>query len=132
MATIDVTEDTFNDTVSSEGIVLVDAWATWCGPCKSFAPIYEKASEKHEEVKFTKLDVDANPGVSAALEISAVPTLFFFRDGIGVYRQSGVMNPAQLDDTLEQIKALDMDEVRRQVAAQNAEADAQEAQEDKA
>lgn len=128
MATIDVTEDTFNETVSAEGIVLVDAWATWCGPCKSFAPIYEKASEKHQDVTFTKLDVDASPGVSAALEISAVPTLFFFRDGIGIYRKSGVMNPAELDATLEEIKALDMAEVRRQVEAQNAEAETQEGQ----
>ena len=125
MATIDITEDTFETTVTGDGIVLVDAWADWCGPCKAFAPTYEKSSETHGDVTFAKLDTEANEQLAAALQIQAIPTLMAFRDGIMVYRNAGAIPPAALEDLIGQVKALDMDEVRRQVAEQNAQADGQ-------
>lgn len=126
MATIDVTDETFEQTVSQDGIVLVDAWATWCGPCRAFAPTYEKASEEHTDVTFAKLDTEANQAISAALEIQAIPTLMAFRDGIMVFRDAGALPPAALDDLINQVKGLDMDDVRRQVEEQNREADAEQ------
>lgn len=126
MATIDITEATFEETVTSEGIVLVDAWAEWCGPCKRFGPVFEKASEDHPDATFAKLDTEANPGIAAALEIQSIPTLMIFRDSIMVFREAGALPPAALEDVITQVKALDMDEVRRQVAEQNAAADASE------
>ena len=120
MSTIDVTEDTFQETVTQDGIVFVDAWADWCGPCKQFAPTYEKASEKHTDVTFAKLDTEANQQLASALEIRAIPTLMAFRDGILIYQNAGAMPPAAFDDLIEQVKGLDMDDVRRQIAEQNA------------
>lgn len=120
MSTIDVTDDTFQDTVTQDGIVFVDAWADWCGPCKQFAPTYEKASEKHTDVTFAKLDTEANQQLASALEIRAIPTLMAFRDGILIYQNAGAMPPAAFDDLIEQVKGLDMDDVRRQIAEQNA------------
>lgn len=120
MSTIDVTEDTFEKTVTQEGIVFVDAWAEWCGPCKQFAPTYEKASDKHDDVVFAKLDTEANQQLASALEIQAIPTLMAFRDGIMVFRNAGALPPAAFDDLIQQVKGLDMDDVRRQIAEQNA------------
>ncbi|MEX3627483.1 thioredoxin [Corynebacterium sp. LK2514] len=125
MATIDVTEDSFEKTVTEDGIVLVDAWADWCGPCKRFAPIYEEASEKHTDLTFAKLDTEANQGLAAALQIQSIPTLMIFRDSIMVFREAGALPPAALEDLIEQVKGLDMDEVSKQVAEQNAQADAE-------
>ncbi|MDU4728794.1 thioredoxin [Corynebacterium kefirresidentii] len=121
MATIDVTEENFEETVTGEGITLVDAWADWCGPCKRFAPVFEKASEEYTDATFAKLDTEANQGLASALEIQSIPTLMIFRDGILVFREAGALPPAALEDLLKQVKELDMAEVRRQVEEQNAQ-----------
>ncbi|GAA1472615.1 thioredoxin [Corynebacterium felinum] len=118
MALIDVTEDTFEATVDAPGIVLVDCWAEWCGPCRSFLPIYTKAAEKHEDITFAKLNTEENQGLAAALQIMSIPTLMIFRDGILVFRESGALPAAALDDLIAQVRALDMDEVRRQIEAE--------------
>ncbi|MGX1739763.1 thioredoxin [Corynebacterium flavescens] len=123
MATVDITEETFEKTVTAEGITLVDAWADWCGPCKRFAPVYEQASENHPDATFAKLDTEANQGIAAALEIQSIPTLMIFRDGIMVFREAGALPPAALEDLIGQVKGLDMEEVRRQVAEQNSESE---------
>ncbi|MDY6050486.1 MAG: thioredoxin [Corynebacterium sp.] len=120
MATIDVTEANFNDTISQEGIVLVDAWASWCGPCRAFAPVFNQVSEAHPEATFAKLDTEANQNLAAGLQIQAIPTLMIFRDGILLFRQSGALPEAALEDLMGQVEALDMDEVRKQIAEQNA------------
>lgn len=120
MSTVDVTEDTFEQTVTQDGIVFVDAWADWCGPCKQFAPTYEKASETHDDVVFAKLDTEANQQLASALEIQAIPTLMAFRDGIMVFRNAGTLPPAAFDDLIQQVKGLDMEDVRRRIEEQNA------------
>lgn len=119
MATIDITEDTFEATVSAEGIVIVDCWASWCGPCRAFAPTFEKASEENPEITFAKLDTEANQALAAALEIQSIPTLMVFRDGIMVYRDAGALPLPVLTDLINQVKGLDMEEVRRQLQEQN-------------
>ena len=116
MATIDVTEATFEETVTKGGIVLVDVWASWCGPCVRFAPTFEKVSEAHPEAVFAKLDSEANQGLAAALQIQSIPTLMIFRDGILVFRESGSMSAAALEDLYTQVSELDMYQVRSEMA----------------
>ncbi|MFV8381930.1 thioredoxin [Corynebacterium hindlerae] len=118
MATVNITEADFEKTIMDGGIVLVDFWASWCGPCRQFAPVFEKVSDNHTDAVFAKVDTDANQQLSAALQIQSIPTLMAFRDGIMVFRQAGVLPAPALEDLITQIKGLDMDEVRRQVAEQ--------------
>ncbi|MDN8594212.1 MULTISPECIES: thioredoxin [unclassified Corynebacterium] len=121
MSTVNVTEDTFTQTIENNDIVIVDAWADWCGPCKAFAPTFEKASEKHDDIVFAKLDTEANEGLAAALQIQTIPTLFVFREGIALGQTSGAMPPADLEEFIQAIRDVDMEEVHRDIAAQNAQ-----------
>ena len=119
MATVNLTADTFEHTVES-GIVLVDWWAAWCGPCRMFAPVFEKASEAHPDITFAKVDTEAEPALSGSAGITSIPTLMIFRDGILIYSQPGALPAPALEDLISQARALDMDEVRRQVAEHDA------------
>jgi thioredoxin 1 len=123
MATMSVTTEQFNEAVTADGIVLVDFWAEWCGPCKMFGPIFEAASEEHPDVSFVKVDTEAEPMISQALQIRSIPTLMIFRDGIQLFAQPGALPGHALEDLIGQVKALDMDEVRAEIAKQQAPAD---------
>ena len=121
MATLEITKDNFKETVTRPGIVLLDWWAAWCGPCRAFAPIFEKASEAHADVAFGKIDTDAQPELSGAFGIRSIPTLMIFRDGILLFNQPGALPAAALEELLSKVRSLDMDEVRREVEKRTAE-----------
>jgi thioredoxin 1 len=117
MATVNLTAETFESTVLKDGIVLVDWWASWCGPCRMFAPVFENASSEHPDIVFGKVDTEAQSSLAAAAGIMSIPTLMAFRDGILVFSQPGALPASALSDLITQVRALDMDEVRAAAAA---------------
>jgi len=123
-ATKDLTADDFRETIDENDIVLVDFWADWCGPCKMFAPVYAEAAEQHEDVVFGKVDTEAQQELAAAFSIRSIPTLMAFRENVLVFNQAGALPKESLLDLIDQIKALDMADVHRQIAEQEQQANA--------
>lgn len=123
MAPKDITGAEFNQTVRGEGITLVDFWASWCGPCRRFAPIFEKAAEKNPDITFAKVDTEAERDLAGALGISSIPTLMVFRDDVLVYREAGALPAPALESLITQVRELDMDEIKRQIAEEQAAAE---------
>ena len=120
MATIELTEDNFNDIVQKNAMVLVDFWANWCGPCKSFAPVFEAAAAKHPDVVFAKIDTEKQQALAGHFGIRSIPTLMIFRDQIIIFSQAGALPAAALDEIISKAKELDMDVVRAEIAKQEA------------
>ena len=118
MKTIDVKGADFDSQVGTEGIVFVDFWAAWCGPCRMFAPIFEEAAAKHTDIKFLKVDTDTEQELAGAAQITSIPTLMAFRDGILVFRQPGALPAPQFEQLIEGVRGLNMEEVRKEIADQ--------------
>jgi len=126
MSTVALTDDNFEKTVSQDGITFVDFWAEWCGPCKAFAPVYEKVAEAHPDITFAKVNTEEAGQVAAEFQITAIPTLMIFRDGVPLFAQPGMLPETAIEQLIEQTVKLDMDEVRREIANKKDEEQARE------
>ena len=119
MATVELTKDNFNDIVGGSSTVIIDFWASWCGPCRRFAPTFEAASEEHEDIVFAKVNTEEQPELSQYFQIRSIPTLMVFREQIGIFQQAGALPAPAFTDLISQIREVDMDDVRRQLAEQD-------------
>ncbi|VAV90720.1 Thioredoxin [hydrothermal vent metagenome] len=122
MATVNITKDTIESTIADNDIVLIDFWAAWCGPCRSFAPTYEQMSEKYPNITFAKVDTEAEQELAASFGIRSIPTLVAFRDTIGIFSQPGALPAEALEDLITQIEGLDMDAIREEIASEEDDA----------
>jgi thioredoxin 1 len=122
MSTVALTEENFEATITKDGITLVDWWASWCGPCRMFSPIFEAASEAHADITFGKIDTEDQQTLAGAAQITSIPTLMAFRDGVLVFSQAGALPAASLEQLITAVKDLDMDDVHRSIAEQQASA----------
>ncbi len=120
MSTVEINLENFQETIEKSGIVLLDFWAEWCGPCKMFAPVFEEASAKYGDVTFGKIDTEAQQELAAMANIQAIPTLMLFRDGVLLFRESGALPAAALDQLVSKAKELDMEQVKKEIAAHEA------------
>src|ERR671926_1483394 len=120
MPTTEITKENFNDTINNNNIVLVDWWAEWCGPCRSFAPVFEEASGKHSDIVFAKIDTEAQPELSAMARITSIPTIMAFREGILIFSQPGALPSASLEELIGKVRELDMEQVHAALAADEA------------
>jgi thioredoxin 1 len=123
MASLELTEQTFADTVGGNEIVLVDFWASWCGPCRTFAPVYENVSEDNPDIVFAKVDTEAEQGLAGYFQISSIPTLMAIRDGVVLYSQAGALPQPALENLVQAIRDVDMEDVRRKIAEGQTEAE---------
>jgi len=119
-STVEITEQNFDDTIGKGGIVLLDWWAGWCAPCRAFAPTFEASAEQHPDIVFGKVDTEAQPALSAGFQVRSIPTLMVFKDGILIFSQPGMLPSHVLEDLIIQARALDMDEVRAEIAEKQA------------